>query len=159
MTCISNVLTWHLLHVLSFPLSSSYFLSSVLSMDPIIRAISIGNAVVLKPSEISPATSSLLANLIEQYLDNSTIRVVEGAIPETSALLDQKWDKILYTSNVSSNSYCINMTISYKIIPYQTDSSVSKNVCNVNSKISVLIVWSNCLILFSFEAVWNLALF
>ena len=99
MTCISNVLTWHLLHVLSFPLSSSYFLSSVLSMDPVIGAISAGNAVVLKPSEISPATSSLLANLIEQYLDNSTIRVVEGAIPETSALLDQKWDKILQYLN------------------------------------------------------------
>ncbi|KAG4998869.1 Aldehyde dehydrogenase family 3 member I1, chloroplastic [Glycine soja] len=71
----------------------------LLSMDPVIGAISAGNAVVLKPSEISPATSSLLANLIKQYLDNSTIRVVEGAIPETSALLDQKWDKILYTGS------------------------------------------------------------
>ncbi|XP_020203974.1 aldehyde dehydrogenase family 3 member H1 [Cajanus cajan] len=71
----------------------------LLSMDPVIGAISAGNAVVLKPSEIAPATSSLLANLIEQYLDSSAIRVVEGAIPETTALLDQKWDKILYTGS------------------------------------------------------------
>ncbi|KAL2342886.1 hypothetical protein Fmac_004171 [Flemingia macrophylla] len=71
----------------------------LLSMDPVIGAISAGNAVVLKPSEIAPAVSSLLVNLIEQYLDNSAVRVVEGAIPETTALLEQKWDKILYTGS------------------------------------------------------------
>ncbi|MED6218410.1 Aldehyde dehydrogenase 3 member I1, chloroplastic, variant 2 [Stylosanthes scabra] len=71
----------------------------LLSMDPVIGAISAGNAVVLKPSEIAPATSSVLLNLIEGYLDNSAIRVVEGAIPETTALLEQKWDKILYTGS------------------------------------------------------------
>lgn len=74
-------------------------------MDPVIGAISAGNAVVLKPSEVAPATSSLLANLVEQYLDNSAIRVVEGAVPETTALLEQKWDKILYTGNLSSGIY------------------------------------------------------
>ncbi|KAJ1386632.1 Aldehyde/histidinol dehydrogenase [Sesbania bispinosa] len=72
---------------------------NLLSLDPIIGAISAGNAVVLKPSEIAPATSSLLANLLKNYLDNSVIRVVEGAVPETTALLEQKWDKILYTGS------------------------------------------------------------
>ncbi|KAK9167493.1 hypothetical protein Scep_002684 [Stephania cephalantha] len=71
----------------------------LLSIDPVIGAIAAGNAVVLKPSEIAPATSSLLARFVEEYLDNSAIRVVEGAVPETSALLEQKWDKILYTGN------------------------------------------------------------
>ncbi|XP_028770308.1 aldehyde dehydrogenase family 3 member H1 isoform X1 [Neltuma alba] len=71
----------------------------LLSMDPVIGAVSAGNAVVLKPSEISPATSSLLASLLKDYLDNSAIRVVEGAVPETTALLEQKWDKILYTGS------------------------------------------------------------
>ncbi|CAJ2676797.1 unnamed protein product [Trifolium pratense] len=70
-----------------------------LSLDPVIGAISAGNTVVLKPSEIAPATSSLLANLLEIYLDNSAVRVVEGSVPETTALLDQKWDKILYTGS------------------------------------------------------------
>ncbi|GAU25402.1 hypothetical protein TSUD_70540 [Trifolium subterraneum] len=70
-----------------------------LSLDPVIGAISAGNTVVLKPSEIAPATSSLLANFLETYLDNSAVRVVEGAVPETTALLDQKWDKILYTGS------------------------------------------------------------
>ncbi|XP_021743693.1 aldehyde dehydrogenase family 3 member H1-like isoform X1 [Chenopodium quinoa] len=71
----------------------------LLSLDPVIGAIAAGNAVVLKPSEISPATASLLAKYVGQYLDSSAVRVVEGAIPETSALLEQKWDKIFYTGN------------------------------------------------------------
>ncbi|CAI0393147.1 unnamed protein product [Linum tenue] len=71
----------------------------LLSIDPVIGAIAAGNAVVLKPSELAPASSSLLAKLFSQYLDTSAIKVVEGAVPETSALLEQKWDKIMYTGN------------------------------------------------------------
>ncbi|KAI5386048.1 Aldehyde dehydrogenase 3 member H1 [Lathyrus oleraceus] len=71
----------------------------LLSLDPVVGAIAAGNAVVLKPSEIAPASSSLLAKLLGEYLDNSSIRVVEGAVDETTALLQQKWDKIFYTGN------------------------------------------------------------
>lgn len=69
----------------------------LLSLEPVIGAVAAGNAVVLKPSEIAPATSSLLAKLLSEYVDNSAIRVVEGDVAETSALLEQKWDKIFYT--------------------------------------------------------------
>ncbi|XVF58860.1 hypothetical protein PTKIN_Ptkin07bG0100000 [Pterospermum kingtungense] len=69
----------------------------LLSLDPVIGAIAAGNAVVLKPSEIAPATSSLLARLLGEYMDKSAIRVVEGAIAETSTLLEVKWDKIFFT--------------------------------------------------------------
>ncbi|KAI4330095.1 hypothetical protein MLD38_028402 [Melastoma candidum] len=71
----------------------------LLSLDPLIGAISAGNAVVLKPSESAPATSSLLTKLLEEYVDGSAVRVVEGAVPETTALLEQRWDKILYTGS------------------------------------------------------------
>lgn len=71
----------------------------LLSLDPVVGAIAAGNAVVLKPSEIAPATSALLAKLLGEYMDSSSIRVVEGAVPETTALLEQKWDKIFYTGN------------------------------------------------------------
>ncbi|KAK1407755.1 hypothetical protein QVD17_39381 [Tagetes erecta] len=71
----------------------------LLSVDPVIGAIAAGNAVVLKPSELAPAMSSLLAKLFGKYLDNSAIKVIEGAVPETTALLEQKWDKIFYTGN------------------------------------------------------------
>ncbi|XP_057974020.1 aldehyde dehydrogenase family 3 member H1-like isoform X2 [Malania oleifera] len=71
----------------------------LLSLDPVVGAIAAGNCVVLKPSEIAPATSSVIAKYLGEYLDSSAIRVVEGAVAETSALLDQKWDKIFYTGN------------------------------------------------------------
>ncbi|GFS40113.1 aldehyde dehydrogenase 3H1 [Actinidia rufa] len=78
----------------------------LLSLDPVIGAIAAGNAVVLKPSEIAPATSSLLAKLLGEYMDSSAVKVIEGAVPETSALLEQKWDKIFYTGCGFSTSGC-----------------------------------------------------
>ena len=69
----------------------------MLAIDPVIGAIAAGNAVVLKPSEIAPATSSLLAGQLPRYVDSSCIKVVEGGVAETTALLEQKWDKIFYT--------------------------------------------------------------
>jgi acyl-CoA reductase-like NAD-dependent aldehyde dehydrogenase len=54
----------------------------------------------LKPSEIAPATSALFAKLLPEYVDSSCIKVVEGGIEETTALLEQKWDKIFYTGQV-----------------------------------------------------------
>lgn len=78
----------------------------MLSLDPIVGAISAGNTVVLKPSEIAPATSSMLSKLIHEYMDSSAVKVFEGAVPETTALLEQKWDKIFYTGiNEFNRSY------------------------------------------------------
>lgn len=71
----------------------------LLTLDPVIGAVAAGNAVVIKPSEVAPATSSLLAKYVQEYMDNSAVRVVEGAVPETTALLEQRWDKIFYTGN------------------------------------------------------------
>lgn len=70
---------------------------SVLSIEPVIGAIVAGNTVVLKPSEVAPATSELFAKILPEYVDSSCIKVVEGGVPETTALLEQKWDKIFYT--------------------------------------------------------------
>ncbi|KAK1371097.1 hypothetical protein POM88_037189 [Heracleum sosnowskyi] len=73
----------------------------LVSLDPVIGAIAAGNTIVLKPLEVSPAMCALLAKYVGEYMDSSAVKVVEGAIPETSALLEQKWDKILYTGSFS----------------------------------------------------------
>jgi len=44
-------------------------------------ALAAGNTVVMKPSEVSAATSALLARLVPQYLDPSAIALVEAACP------------------------------------------------------------------------------
>ncbi|WP_250460039.1 aldehyde dehydrogenase family protein [Microbulbifer litoralis] len=68
-----------------------------LLLSPLVPAIAAGNCAVLKPSELAPATSALVAELLPRYLDSDAFAVVEGAVPETSALLEQRWDHILYT--------------------------------------------------------------
>lgn len=70
-----------------------------LLLSPLIGAIAAGNCAVLKPSEITEATSTLLANLVPQYLDQDAIRLVEGAVPETTALLAERFDHLFYTGN------------------------------------------------------------
>ena len=62
-------------------------------------AIAAGNCIILKPSELAPATSGLIARLVPEYMDGECIRVVEGGVPETTALLELPFDHILYTGN------------------------------------------------------------
>ncbi len=66
---------------------------------PLIGAIAAGNCAALKPSELAPHVSALLAKWIPKYFDTKAIRVVEGGPPETTALLRQNWDHIFYTGN------------------------------------------------------------
>ncbi len=68
-----------------------------LTLAGMAAAITAGNCVVIKPSELAPATSAALAKLVPQYLDPDCVKVVEGAVDETSALLELPFDHILYT--------------------------------------------------------------
>ncbi|KAJ8567579.1 hypothetical protein K7X08_019787 [Anisodus acutangulus] len=70
-----------------------------LALDPVIGAISAGNAVVLKPSDLAPKCSSFLANTIPLYLDPEAIKVVEGGKDVAEELLQLKWDKIFFTGS------------------------------------------------------------
>ncbi|XP_027487860.1 aldehyde dehydrogenase, dimeric NADP-preferring-like, partial [Corapipo altera] len=73
----------------------------VLVMHPLIGAIAAGNAVVVKPSEVSENTAQLVADLLPQYLDRELYPVVTGGVPETTELLTQRFDHILYTGNTA----------------------------------------------------------
>ncbi|GGQ59001.1 aldehyde dehydrogenase family protein [Streptomyces flaveolus] len=68
-----------------------------LTLNPLVGALSAGNAAVVKPSELAPATSALLADLLPRHLE--AVAVVEGAVEETTLLLDQRFDHIFYTGN------------------------------------------------------------
>jgi aldehyde dehydrogenase (NAD+) len=70
-----------------------------LLLAPVAGAIAAGNCVVAKPSEVASATSAVLARLLPEYLDPECVAVVEGAVEETTALLEQRFDHILYTGN------------------------------------------------------------
>ncbi|KAI0667966.1 aldehyde dehydrogenase [Trametes maxima] len=70
-----------------------------LLLVPLISAIAGGNAAVLKPPEHTPVFSALLAELLPQYLDPELYHVINGAIPETTKILEFQWDHIMYTGN------------------------------------------------------------
>jgi len=72
-----------------------------LSLAPALPAIAAGNCVIIKPSEISPATASLMGELIPKYLDQSCVRVVQGGVPETTSLLKERFDYIFYTGSTA----------------------------------------------------------
>ena len=68
-----------------------------LCMAPLVAAVAAGNAAVIKPSELAPATSALLARVVPRYLDPEAVRVVEGAAEVTQDLLSQRFDHALFT--------------------------------------------------------------
>jgi aldehyde dehydrogenase (NAD+) len=70
-----------------------------LLIGPAAGAVAAGNAVVMKPSEVSAATSAVLADLVPRYLDTDAIALVEGAVAETTELLRHRFDHVFYTGN------------------------------------------------------------
>jgi beta-apo-4'-carotenal oxygenase len=72
-----------------------------LSLGPLIGAIAAGCTGVLKPSEVAPATAMVLKKIVEESLDPSAYTVVNGGVAETTALLNEKWDKIFYTGSAN----------------------------------------------------------
>jgi aldehyde dehydrogenase (NAD+) len=68
-----------------------------LALSPLVAAVAAGNCAVVKPSELAPATSALLARLIPQYLDHDAVAVVEGAAETTQQLLSLGFDHALFT--------------------------------------------------------------
>jgi aldehyde dehydrogenase (NAD+) len=70
-----------------------------LSLMPLVGALAAGNAVLLKPSELAPATSELLATRLTNYLDPEAVRMVEGGADVAEELLRLRFDHIFYTGN------------------------------------------------------------
>jgi aldehyde dehydrogenase (NAD+) len=109
-----------------------------------VGAITAGNCVCIKPSELSEHTAVILAKLIPQYLDQKAfkarplpfcycclppatflvvvfinpshafdLQVVNGAVAETTAVLAERWDKILYTGNGVVGRVVLNAAAKY----------------------------------------------
>ncbi|WP_426454839.1 aldehyde dehydrogenase [Paenibacillus sp. S-38] len=71
-----------------------------LALSPLVGAIAAGNTAVLKPSELTPAVSSLLARLVADTFAPEVVAVIEGGVEETTELLRQPFDYIFFTGSV-----------------------------------------------------------
>jgi len=70
-----------------------------LAMAPLAAALAAGNVAVVKPSEMTPHTSGVLAKLLARTFAPDVVACVEGGVQETTALLAQRFDHIFYTGN------------------------------------------------------------
>ncbi|MFM1780272.1 MAG: hypothetical protein RJB49_566 [Bacteroidota bacterium] len=70
-----------------------------LSICPLVHAIAAGNAVILKPSELSPNTSGFIKKMISSLFDKSEVAVFEGDATVSTFLLEQKFDHIFFTGS------------------------------------------------------------
>lgn len=73
-----------------------------LLLAPLAAALAAGNSVVLKPSELTPATSAVVADLVARHLDPEAVRLVEGGPEVAQALLAQRWDHIFFTGSTAA---------------------------------------------------------
>mmetsp|Transcript_23238 Transcript_23238/g.62282 ORF Transcript_23238/g.62282 Transcript_23238/m.62282 type:complete len:494 (+) Transcript_23238:495-1976(+) len=71
-----------------------------LALGPMVSAITGGNVCVIKPSELCPSVSSCIKRIVGEYFPGGgTISVVEGGIPENTALMAQPWDLVFFTGS------------------------------------------------------------
>ncbi|GAA4078760.1 aldehyde dehydrogenase [Flavobacterium cheonanense] len=106
---------WVLPSLLNFP-SSDYILHEPygkvliispwnypyqLALCPLIAAVAAGNQVVVKPSELTPNTSKIIAKIISEVFDKEHVEVIEGGIDVSEKLLSQRWDYIFFTGSVT----------------------------------------------------------
>lgn len=68
-----------------------------MQLAPLAAALAAGNTVVLKPSEVSAASAKAMAEMLPRYVDTSAVFYYEGAVEETTDLLRQRFDVIMYT--------------------------------------------------------------
>lgn len=70
-----------------------------LALVPMVGALAAGNTVLLKPSELTPATSAALAEFCARVFPPGLVRVVQGGVPQTEAVLKHAFDHIFFTGS------------------------------------------------------------
>lgn len=72
-----------------------------LAVGPMIGAIAAGNTIVLKPSELTPATSALLESIITEVFGREHVSIFQGDKEVAQRLLSKRWDYIFFTGSVA----------------------------------------------------------
>ncbi len=119
-----------------------------LALMPLIGAITAGNTVVLKPSELTPHTSKIITEIVTNVFDDSHATTVEGAIEVSQQLLKEKWDYIFFTGSISVGKIIYKAAADY-LTPVTLELG-GKNPCIIDETVNVKltakrIVWGKFL--------------
>src|SRR4051794_31384158 len=72
-----------------------------LSLGPLVEMLAAGNRVVLKPSELTPACSEVLRDMVRATFDGDRVDVAVGGLELAKAFTSVRWDHLLYTGSPS----------------------------------------------------------
>ncbi|WP_066426223.1 aldehyde dehydrogenase [Anabaena sp. 4-3] len=106
-----------------------------LIISPLVGAIAAGNCAIIKPSELAPHTSKLLAELISKYFPSEYIAVVEGGVETSQQLLQEKFDHIFFTGGTAIGK--IVMEAAAKHLTPVTLELGGKSPCIVDTEINL----------------------
>lgn len=106
-----------------------------LMISPLVGAIAAGNCAMLKPSEIAPHTSQIVAKLIRNTFDPAYISVVEGGVEVSQAVLAEKFDHIFFTGGTAIGK--IVMAAAAQHLTPVTLELGGKSPCIVDTEIQV----------------------
>ncbi|MEL6539117.1 MAG: aldehyde dehydrogenase family protein, partial [Bacteroidota bacterium] len=70
-----------------------------LTVGPLVSALAAGNTAILKPSEMTPHTATMISKMMEAVFDPQEVTVFEGAIEVSQALLELPFDHIFFTGS------------------------------------------------------------
>ena len=70
-----------------------------LTLNPVISAISAGNCIIVKPSELTPNMSSLISTMLSSIFEENEVKVVEGGKDVGEYLINLKFDHIYFTGS------------------------------------------------------------
>ncbi|MGK7873143.1 MAG: aldehyde dehydrogenase [Xenococcaceae cyanobacterium] len=106
-----------------------------LMISPLIGAIAAGNCVILKPSEIAPQTSHVLADIINNTFEPGYIAVVEGGVETSQQLLAERFDHIFFTGGTRVGK--IIMEAAAKNLTPVTLELGGKSPCIVDADVNI----------------------
>lgn len=70
-----------------------------LTFSPLAIALAAGNTAIVKTSELTPNCSAVMKDLIESTFEPEVVSFIPGEVPETTFLLEQKFDHIFFTGS------------------------------------------------------------
>ena len=88
-----------------------------LSFGPMIWSIAAGNSVVLKPSEMTPAMSTAISEIVNESFDSNLVSVIQGDASVARYLTQQPFDHIFFTGSPA--------------VGKQVMAEAAKNLCSV----------------------------
>lgn len=96
---LSNWVQYQPLGVIGIMVPWNYPL--LLALGPLIDVLAAGNRAMIKPSELLPETSSLLARLVASYFSPEEVVVVEGGVELSSAFAGLPFDHLIFTGSTA----------------------------------------------------------